>query len=102
MQFSNSVILMSTAIARNTMRCHFLQKVPILSPSTQEEIYTIAESMQEESFEKDDIIFNEGDTGTKFYVIKEGIATCTCQGQVMARLETGAYFGEVRNPFPTN
>jgi len=42
----------------------------------------------------------QGEPGNKFYIVKEGVASCTQQDadgkvQEVARLEQGAYFGEI-------
>ena len=88
-------ILMSTAITKRNVRVHFLQRVSIFSQLTQQEIFSIADFMEEESFQENDVILNEGDPGRKFYIIKEGNANCVRSGEIVAQLEKGAYFGEV-------
>ena len=88
-------ILMSTAINKRNVRVHFLERVSIFSQLSQQEIFSIADFMEEELFKENDVIFNEGDPGRKFYIIKEGNATCVRGGEVVAQLKKGAYFGEV-------
>ena len=97
---SFKVILMKTTISKRNMHKGFLQQVPILSQLTEYEVLTIADALQEESFEEGAVICNEGDRGENFYIIKDGTAICsklTGDGtaQEVARLSDGAYFGEV-------
>ena len=101
---SFKVIMMQTAITKRNIHKGFLKQVPILSELTEYEILTIADALQEESFEDGDIICNENEAGNRFYIIKEGTAVCRktisdSEGnefdKEVARLENGSYFGEV-------
>ncbi|GMI29873.1 hypothetical protein TeGR_g15063 [Tetraparma gracilis] len=97
---SFKVILMKTTISKRNIYKGFLQQVPILAQLTEYEILTIADALQEESFTDGEVICKQGDTGETFYIIKEGTAVCSqknaagAEGEV-ARLENGAYFGEI-------
>jgi cAMP-dependent protein kinase regulator len=91
---------MKTTISKRNIYKGFLQQVPILAQLTENEILTIADALQEESFPDGEDISQQGDTGETFYIIKEGTAVCSqknaagAEGEV-ARLENGAYFGEI-------
>ena len=97
---SFKVILMKTTISKRNIYKGFLQQVPILSQLTEYEILTIADALQEDSFKDGSVICKQGDSGDTFYIIKEGTAVCSqknasgAEGEV-ARLENGAYFGEI-------
>jgi len=97
---SFKVILMKTTISKRNIYKGFLQQVPILAQLTEYEILTIADALQEESFNDGEVICKQGDSGDTFYIIKEGTAVCSqknatgAEGEV-ARLENGAYFGEI-------
>ncbi len=97
---SFKVILMKTTISKRNIYKGFLQQVPILAELTEYEILTIADALQEVSFNEGEVICKQGDKGDTFYIIKEGTAVCTqknasgAEGEV-ARLTNGAYFGEI-------
>jgi len=97
---SFKVILMQSAISKRNMHKGFLQRVPVLSQLTEYEVLTIADALQEESFEDGATVCSQGDRGEQFYIIKEGTAVCAQAGangssQEVARLGDGSYFGEV-------
>lgn len=98
---SFKLILMKTAMAKRQTYKGFLQKVPILSQLTEHEILTIVDALHDESFEGNTEICSEGENGDRFYIIKEGSVVCTKRldddgGQnEVARLTSGAYFGEI-------
>jgi len=94
------VILMDTTMKRRNLYKDFLCKVPILSGLTEYEQLTIADSLLEGNFSDGDVMVTQGEPGDKFYIVKSGVAVCTQQTsdgkvQEVARLETGAYFGEI-------
>lgn len=79
----------------------FLQKVPILANLTEVEILTLADSLVEETFSRNETVCKEGDRGDYFYIIKEGLADCTQIEEATGRmklvgsLQAGDYFGEI-------
>jgi cAMP-dependent protein kinase regulator len=94
------VILMDTTMKKRNLYKDFLGKVPILASLTEYEQLTIADSLIEEHYSDGDVMVTQGEPGNKFYIVKEGIAVCTQQAadgkvQEVARLEEGAYFGEI-------
>jgi len=94
------VILMDTTMKKRNLYRDFLTKVPILAGLTEYEQLTIADSLIEEHYSNGDIMVTQGEPGNKFYIIKEGVASCTQQDadgkvQEVARLEQSAYFGEI-------
>lgn len=98
---SFKVILMQTTIAKRNAYKGFLQNVPVFSQLTEYEILTIADALQEETFDDNAVICSQDESGDKFYLVKEGTAICTKyfgEGSNMevARLTSGTYFGEVR------
>jgi len=98
---SFKIILMKTAIAKRNLYKAFLRQVPILSQLTEYEVLTIADALREEIFNDGDEICREGDAGDRFYIIKEGSVVCTKLAgdgktqEVVARIDSGAYFGEI-------
>ena len=98
---SFKVILMKTAIDKRNQYRSFIQKVPILSQLTDNERLIIVDALHEEVFDANDEICREGENGERFYIIKEGCVVCTKllgndgDEEEVARLASGAYFGEV-------
>jgi len=94
------VILMDTTMKKRNLYKDFLGKVPILAGLTEYEQLTIADALIEEHYSDGDVMVTQGEPGNKFYIVKEGVAACTQQAadgkvQEVARLEEGAYFGEI-------
>lgn len=82
-------------------RQEFLSRIDILSSLTKKERELIAESMDEIKFEKDQVIFLQGDPGTCMYIIKSGevqISKKETAGRrasvIVNRIRVGGYFGE--------
>jgi len=97
---SYKVILMKTTISKRSQYRDFLKKVPVLSQLTEYEVLTIVDALNEVSFEGNANICVEGESGDRFYIIKEGSAICTKKmpngiETEVARLDSGAYFGEI-------
>jgi len=99
-RLSYKVILMQTSIARRNAYRAFLEKVPSFLHLTEFELLTFADALDEEVFEDGAVVCREGESGNKFYVVKEGVAVCTkanSEGsdEEVAKLASGAYFGEI-------
>ena len=97
---SFKMILMKAAMAKRTQYADFLREVPLLSEMTEHEIMTIADALHEETFEDGTVICEEGASGDRFYIVKEGCVICTKNSadgssKEVARLISGSYFGEV-------
>jgi cAMP-dependent protein kinase regulator len=97
---SFNVILMKTTMEKHKNMKKFLLQIPLFSQLTEFELLTIADTLQDESFKDGTIICKEGDPGDKFYVVHEGVASCTKiqsdgMSKEVARLSSGSYFGEI-------
>lgn len=93
-------ILMKTTMDVRAANKGFLEMVPLFSNLDEYELMTISDALQEETFQDAEAVCIEGDAGDKFYLVKEGTVVCTKQqsdGSVeeVARLSSGAYFGEL-------
>ena len=94
---SFKLILMKTAILKRNQYKTFLREVPILAEMTEHEILTIADALHEETFEDGTTICEEGRSGDRFYIMKEGSVVRTknlTDGtlQEVAQLNKGSYF----------
>lgn len=98
---SFKVIMMKTSMTKRNKYKAFLEKIPILSQLTQVELLVMVDSLTEETFEDEAVICNEGESGDRFFIVKEGTAICSKVvgdnvSKEVARLSSGSYFGEVR------
>jgi serine/threonine protein kinase/CRP-like cAMP-binding protein len=81
-------------------RCEFLKKCPFLDPLSNEQIGKLAGALDSCSFEADEYIIRQGDTGDCFYIIEDGQVKCTqmkSSGREveLLTLRAGDYFGEM-------
>lgn len=88
-----------------------LKKIDLFSGYAEEELNSILQEIEEESFKSADLILHEGDIGNKLYLIMKGsvqVFTHDSEGKeiILARLEKGDYFGEqaiaTTTPMPRN
>lgn len=74
----------------------WLRNVPIFRRITDEQRNKVGGAMEEQIFQAGEAVFNEGDPGDKFYVIKGGSAAVTVKtgdtpALEVARLKKGDY-----------
>lgn len=72
-----------------------LRQVPLFSDLDNAELEQIARSMKQRTFSQGQEIAVEGESGVGFFVIEDGEAKVTVQGDQVRRLGPGDYFGEV-------
>ena len=100
-RISFKIVAMQTACARRDEHKGFLASVPILSSLSEYEVLTLADALEEQSFEDGAVICKEGDDGDRFFLIKDGHVVCSKENPtdgtpiVVAQLGKGDYFGEV-------
>eukprot|EP00753_Platysulcus_tardus_P016287 PLAT5581.1.p2 GENE.PLAT5581.1~~PLAT5581.1.p2 ORF type:complete len:417 (+),score=237.91 PLAT5581.1:101-1351(+) len=93
--------LMDSTIRKRDRYKGFLEGVSILQSLNEYERLTVADALTPKSFSDGEVIIRQGDPGDVFYLLEEGEVICTKQHklgdapEVVARLESGAYFGEV-------
>lgn len=97
---SFNVVLRKTTIRKRTRMRDILLKIPVFAQLTEYQLLTLADTLQEETFESGVIVCNQGDKGDKFYLVNKGTAVCTITRNdgsraEVARLSAGSYFGEV-------
>jgi CRP-like cAMP-binding protein len=80
---------------RRQQHIEFLVKVKILEKISSEEIKLLADSLEEEVFEKTTDIVRQGESGDHFYLIWEGTILVEVDGKVVKTLKKGDYFGEM-------
>jgi CRP/FNR family transcriptional regulator, cyclic AMP receptor protein len=72
-----------------------LSRVPLFSSVKPKDLKKLEKRMAERSFNEGDEITTEGESGIGFFVIEDGEARVTIQGDERRRLGPGDYFGEV-------
>lgn len=97
---SFKVIVVAAAMQKREMYVSFLKNVTILESLNEMEIMTLADSLAEESYEVGATVFNQGDEGSFFYIVKEGEAVCSQldaagEDQEVKVVKSGEYFGEI-------
>jgi len=94
-------ILMESTINKRKLYEDFLTQLPIFENLYDWERMTIADALEEVTFEDGDIVVKEGDDGDGFFIIVEGEAVVTQvdheSGEIreLSRLKNSDYFGEV-------
>ncbi len=72
-----------------------IRQVPLFTGLDKREIQGLASTMKQRDFDAGDTIASEGSTGIGFFIIDEGEATVSVQGEDVRTLKHGDYFGEV-------
>ena len=72
-----------------------LKRVPLFSGLDKKELEQIAASMTERRFSSGDTVTQEGAGGAGFFVVEEGEAEVTVEGQRRGTIGPGDYFGEI-------
>ena len=72
-----------------------LAKVPLFSGLEPRDLDHIAESFKQRDYSAGDTIASEGSGAAGFFVIGEGTAKVTVNGEARATLGPGDYFGEI-------
>ena len=72
-----------------------LAQVPLFAGLEARDLDRIADSFKQRNFAAGDTIASEGSGGAGFFVIGEGTARVTVQGEERATLGPGQYFGEI-------
>jgi CRP-like cAMP-binding protein len=72
-----------------------LQKAPLWASLSEKELKLIARSFKELKYNSGQAIVSKGETGVGFYVIAGGTVEVRSDGQVLAKLGPGQYFGEM-------
>jgi CRP-like cAMP-binding protein len=72
-----------------------LTRVPLFSGLESRDLERIADTFKERKYSAGDTIAGEGQGGAGFFVIAEGTAKVTVQGEDRSTLGPGDYFGEI-------
>lgn len=72
-----------------------LKNVPLFAGLGDKELKSIADSMSERTFDAGSAVTEEGKSGIGFFVIQDGSATVSVDGNEVRKLGAGDYFGEI-------
>ncbi len=72
-----------------------LQNVPLFAGLDKKELENIAASMRERRFAAGDTVTQEGAGGAGFFVVEDGTADVTVDGEARGSIGPGDYFGEI-------
>lgn len=72
-----------------------LQKAPLWASLSEKELKVFARSFKELKYESGHTIVRKGETGVGFYLIADGTVEVRSDGQALAKLGPGQYFGEM-------
>jgi len=72
-----------------------LKKVPLFAGLDDRELGQIAESLHERRFAAGDTVTKQGAGGAGFFVVDEGKASVTVDGEARRTIGPGDYFGEI-------
>ncbi len=72
-----------------------LKKVPLFADLDNKERERIASAMKERRFSAGDVLTEQGASGVGFFVIEEGTADVTVDGEARRTVGPGDYFGEI-------
>ena len=62
---------MQAAIGKRAQHSEFLKQVDILKQLDEYELLTLSDCLQEEAFADGTVIFEQGEPGETFYIVKE-------------------------------
>merc|ERR1719305_412397 len=79
------------------MRIRVLKSVPLLSSLSDDELDTIAHALRVVGYSDGDIVIQQGQEGTSFFIINEGEVKCTKNGKELMTMSAGAFFGELQD-----
>jgi CRP-like cAMP-binding protein len=72
-----------------------LSRIPLFSGIKPKDLKRLEKRMTERSFNEGDEITTQGESGIGFFVIEEGNATVSVDGNIVRTLGPGEHFGEV-------
>ena len=72
-----------------------LKKVPLFADLDRKELQDLADSMHERRVAAGDVVVEQGAAGAGFFVVDEGMAEVTVDGDPVGTIGPGDYFGEI-------
>ncbi|CAG9323651.1 PKG_3 [Blepharisma stoltei] len=72
----------------------FIESVPLLQNLNKGQQEALLAVLTHQEFEPGRRVVTEGDPGSLFYIIKDGLVNCTIKGKLIRQMSRGDYFGE--------
>ena len=72
-----------------------LKKVPLFADLDRKELQDLADSMHERRVAAGDVVVEQGAAGAGFFVVDQGVAEVTVDGDPVRTIGPGDYFGEI-------
>ncbi len=91
----NSLLGPLSDVLSHNMNMRILTSVKLFEKLNLDEKKKLSESFIVETYEANEVIVQQGDKGTTFYILKEGNTQVVIGDQVMGQLQAGSYFGEM-------
>lgn len=82
-------------VLRQRITTSILKRVPLFSQLTPTERSTITELFQPQRFDRNEMIIQQGQPGSALYLIESGQVIVERDGQTVAHLQEGDFFGEM-------
>jgi len=73
----------------------FWKKTPLFKDIPTRHIHALSENMHVRQFQKDEVVFNQGDQGAGAILVLEGQVKVMANNTLLADLEKGDFFGEI-------
>jgi CRP/FNR family cyclic AMP-dependent transcriptional regulator len=80
---------------RKNAKVELLRQVPLFSQCSKRELETVAQIADEVSVDEGTELTRQGDRGREFGVIVDGSASVSADGNQIAALDAGDFFGEI-------
>lgn len=88
-------ILVETNFHRRVMLEHFLKQVPLLQHLREADLLRVMDAIEIQTYKDGEVVVREGEPGTHFYIVVNGIAEVRKEGEPLSTLKRGDYFGEL-------
>lgn len=88
-------LIIRSAIEEQEEIVSFLMQVPVLKTASKDKLYLVAKLFNTEFFFMGKEIVKQCEIGDKFYIIRAGTVSVEKDGQKVATLSMGEYFGEL-------
>lgn len=89
-------IVSDVAVKRNLKVCEFLHRCPLFAEQPPQKLAEFAQRVETEFYDDNEVLFNQGDVGDKFYMIASGrVQVLRPDLPKEIFLNAGQFFGEV-------
>jgi CRP-like cAMP-binding protein/Ca2+-binding EF-hand superfamily protein len=92
--FGRAADAQRTARIRDALQLQRLQGVDLFAGGSDAFFEDMTHAMSQVQYTQGKLLFSEGDIGDAFYYIQSGRVRLSAQGQILAELQPGTYFGE--------